>query len=80
MSRILYEPLGIIIFVFVVEIKFIVRFVHVRYRMISLKDLKDQTELVVVVTQLYNRKIVCREDIALPAQRKYQRYYGKSVR
>jgi len=37
--------------------------------MISLKDLKDQTELVVVVTQLYNRKIVCREDIALPAQR-----------
>jgi len=51
------------------KIKFI-RFIHVQYRLISLKN--RQIELVISVTQIYGGKVIRREDGALPAQRKRQ--------
>jgi len=66
-------PLGIVISVFD-EIKFVVRFVHVRYRVISLPD--GEITLVISITQIYGGKVARREDGALPVQR----HDGKSVR
>jgi len=78
MSRTLYEPSGIVISASLAKIKFVVRFIHIRYHVISLKN--RQTELVISVIQIYGGKVVRREDDALLAQHKHQRHDGKSVR
>ena len=77
MSRTSYEPSGIVISATTTrgEIKFVIRFVHVWYHVISLKN--RQTELVISVTQIYGGEVIRREDGALSAQRKRQRHDGK---